>query len=104
MALHETRVDLKKEPSHDWASLIAYVRFPENIDNQLQDAQLKVVFGSMTTTNKWVEHILKNLEKIPDDQKIKAFEEVRIRIDRSIDQLSSYLDESKTKSKLDTKE
>src|SRR5690606_18292856 len=56
-ALHETRVALKREQSHDWASLIAYARFPEDIEEQLQKSQLKWRFDSMKVSNSWVDHI-----------------------------------------------
>ncbi len=51
MALYETRIVLKKEPNHDWASLVAYARFPEDIDEQLQAANLKMLFNLMKVTN-----------------------------------------------------
>jgi hypothetical protein len=102
MALYKTRMALKRESTHDWASLVAYARFPENINEQLQDAQLKMAFALMRTTNAWVDHVFKYKTKIPDAETL--FNDLETRIVKSIEQLSQFLTNDKKKSILDTRE
>jgi CHAT domain len=101
MALYKTRMALKEDATHDWASLVAYARFPENINEQLQDAQLKMAFALMRTTNTWVDHMFKYKTEIPDAETL--FNDLETRIVKSIDQLSQFLTDDKKKSILDTR-
>lgn len=91
-ALYETRIALRKEPTHDWASLVAYARFPEDIEEQLQDAKLKTLFGSMKVTNEWVDHVFKFWDRIDPPNKERALKELEKRLTRSIGDLSNLLD------------
>lgn len=101
MALYEARMNLKKESSHDWASLVAYARFPEDINEQLQDADLKNAFSTMKVTNAWVDHVFKFWGKIDDAKKEPALKELEQRLTRSIESLSAYLNpENNMESKL----
>ncbi|MCW3107412.1 MAG: hypothetical protein JWQ09_1918 [Segetibacter sp.] len=91
MALYETRMKLKQEDTHDWASLVAYARFPEDINEQLQAASLKNLFGSMKVTNAWVDHVFKLWEKIDASNKEAALDELGKRLTKSIEDLSAFL-------------
>ena len=97
MALYEARIDLNKDQTHDWASLVAYARFPNDIDEQLQTANLKLLFGSMKVTNAWVDHVFRYWEKIETGKKEKALQELETRLDRSIAELSKFLNEENKK-------
>jgi hypothetical protein len=92
IALYETRVALKKEQSHDWSSLIAYARFPEDIEDQLQCSQLKWRFDSMKVSNSWVDHIFKYWEDIPEEQLEGLFSKIKDRLVGSIEGLMELLD------------
>lgn len=101
MALYETRMKLKQESSHDWASLVAYARFPEDINEQLQAANLKKLFGSMKVANAWVDHVFKFWIKIDKPNKESALQEVEKRLAKSIEGLSALLNpENNTESTL----
>lgn len=91
LALYHTRVELKKEQNHDWASLVAYARFPEDIEDQVASAKLKLLFGSMKITNAWADHVFKFWANLEEDQKESALKEVKTRLSRSIADLSKYL-------------
>jgi hypothetical protein len=104
IALYKTRIALKAEQGHDWASLVAYARFPEDINQQLQDAQLKMAFRLMKTTNLCVDHVLKHKEQMASNESEAAFNDLQLRLDKSINQLSDFLCESKTESTLLTRE
>lgn len=92
MALYEARMELRKQQNHDWASLVAYSRFPEDLEEQLGWARLKQLFGSMKTTNAWVDHLFKYWDKLEDGQKEKALNDTKIRLEGSISDLAAHLD------------
>lgn len=94
IALYEARLALKKEPYHDWASLIAYARFPENINEQLKTTKLKMAFGSMKTTTAWVDHVLKQLDTITPEKKESIFATLEEKLDNSIKELSDFFAET----------
>lgn len=104
VALYKTRIVLKEDSTHDWASLVAYARFPENINEQLQDAQLKIAFTLMRTTNAWIDHAFKYKSQISDADAEKLFSDLQERLLKSIAQLSQFLSDDKKKSILDTRE
>jgi hypothetical protein len=91
VALYKTRMALKDNQTHDWASLLAYARFPEDINEQLQATRLKMLFDSMRTTNIWVDHVFKYKEKIPEEKKEQALKGLENRLKNSISELSSYI-------------
>lgn len=90
-ALYETRRALKDEPSHDWASLVAYARFPDDINEQLIGARLKTLFGSMKVANAWVDHVFRYWSSLENEQKKSALRELDERLSKSIDALSTLL-------------
>lgn len=96
-ALYHTRMVLREDLTHDWASLIAYTRFPDDINEQLQDAQLKIRFATMKTTNIWVDHVFRYIHKIPVKERAQALEQLETRLNGSIDQLSLLLAEENKK-------
>ena len=101
MALYETRIELKKASNHDWASLVAYARFPEDINEQLQAANLKMLFNSMKITNAWVDHAFKFLEKIEPGNREPILLDLENRLTQSIEELSKFLNpENKRESNL----
>ena len=100
MALYETRIELKKASNHDWASLVAYARFPEDINEQLQAANLKMLFNSMKITNAWVDHVFKFLEKIEPGNKEPALLNLENRLTQSIEELSKFLNPENKKESL----
>jgi CHAT domain len=104
IALYKARIALKQEQHHDWASLVAYARFPEEINQQIQDAQLKMAFALMQSTNSWVDLFLKTGNPVFPVQAGIAFQDLKPRIDRSIEQLEGFLTEDKAKSTLLTRE
>jgi hypothetical protein len=91
VALYETRMALKYNQTHDWASLLVYARFPEDINQQLQETRLKMLFGSMRTTNTWVDHVFRYKEKIPEEKREQALKGLENRLTNSISELSAYL-------------
>jgi len=97
MALYETRLDLIKEQNHDWASLVAYARFPEDINEQLQAVNLRMLFGSMKVTNAWVDHVFKFWKEIEDGQKEKVLQDLETRLNTSIKELYNFLDPGNSK-------
>jgi len=90
-ALHHARVKLKNNSNHDWASLVAYARFPEDINEQLQAIRLKMLFTSMKTTGAWVDHLLKYADLIAAEKKESIFKQIEDRLERSITELSEFL-------------
>ncbi len=92
LALYETRVALKKEQSHDWCSMIAYARFPDDIEEQLQSSQLKWRFDSMKVSNSWVDHIFKHWEELAEAQLKELFLKIKDRLLHSIEVLEKMLD------------
>jgi hypothetical protein len=97
VALYKTRIALKEDQNHDWASLVAYARFPKDINEQLQDTNLKMLFSSMRVTNAWVDHVFKFKEKIEPDKKEQALKQLEARLDKSINALSRFLKEENKK-------
>ena len=45
---------------HDWASLVAYARFPDDFEDQLKDNQLRIAFDLMKAANAWTDHLLRH--------------------------------------------
>ncbi|HTE24164.1 CHAT domain-containing protein [Flavitalea sp.] len=91
LALYEARIILSQEQSHDWASLIAYTRFPENIDEQLEASSLHLMFNSMRVTNAWVDHVFKFWDQLNDEERTRALQRLEERLSESIKQLSRHL-------------
>jgi hypothetical protein len=89
--LRNARLELRKNNSHDWASLLAYARFPEDIEEQLEDIRLKMLFSSMKVTAKWTDHVLKYMGEIPEDKRKDIFTDIENRLNKSISELSAYL-------------
>lgn len=71
---------------HDWASLIAYARFPDTFDEQLKDIRLKVAFAMMKVANTWSEALLKAGATDP-----AMAAQVSGRLDRAINRLEMLL-------------
>lgn len=95
----EALIDIRKDLSnhfHDWASLVALVRFPADIENQIQDSRLKLLFKAMKVAQTWSEYLSKNEAQIKPE-KIEALRStVDIRLAKAIDYLESYLEKGLT--------
>lgn len=91
-ALHHLRRSLKSEPqtkeTHDWASLVAYARFPEDLGRQLSWVRLDAVLREMKAVNVLADHVMKYREKVET-----TFESVGARLDESIKELERLLEE-----------
>jgi len=86
-ALYHLRQVLANNPdAHDWASLVAYARFPENLGAQLEAVRLVAVLEAMKTANAWTDHALKHREKIEN-----TFNDVSLRLDKAIQDLDQLL-------------
>ncbi|MVM28909.1 CHAT domain-containing protein [Spirosoma sp. HMF4905] len=59
-ALYYTRKAVNCPDIHDWASLVAYARFPDNFEDQLEDIQLKITLEIMKVANTWTDFALKD--------------------------------------------
>lgn len=90
-ALYEARIALVKNKTHDWASLLAYARFPEDIDEQLHAIELKMRFSGMKTTTAWIDHVLKNKDQLTDQEKKTIFQKLNLRLEIAIEELSAFL-------------
>ena len=93
IALYDTRRVLDDNNVHDWASLVAHVRFPKDMNEQLKDFKLKVLLESLKTSNAWSEHVLKYQHEIAVDKFGAVLEDISKRLDRSIKNLYNLLDE-----------
>jgi hypothetical protein len=91
IALYHVRNDLYKSAVHDWASLVAYVRFPEDIDEQLKENHLKILLQSLKTANAWSDHLLLYKDELAPEKKTVWFEHVGKRLDEAIKDLESLL-------------
>lgn len=97
-ALYQTRMDLFNSKTHDWASLVAYVRFPEDIDDQLIDNHLKILLQSMKTANAWADHLLKHKNDLNPETSAAVFTDINDRLDGSIKDLKAlFLTDINTK-------
>ena len=86
-ALYHLRQVLANNPDvHDWASLVAYARFPEDLGVQLEAVRLAAVLEAMKTGNAWADHALKHREKIEN-----TFSDVSLRLDKAIQDLEHLL-------------
>ena len=83
-ALYHTRKAVADKTVHDWASLVAEVRFPFNIDEQLKDYRLKQMLQSLKTSNAWAEHVLKYRNDISPQKFDAVLADVSERLDKSI--------------------
>lgn len=95
-ALYATRKAFFDNHTHDWASLVAYIRFPEDIDEQLKDNRLKIMLQLNKAANAWTDHILLHKDEM-DQEKVKSYyKEIDERLDNSISGLKKLF-ESGTK-------
>jgi len=99
-ALYQARIALRKNGTHDWASLVAYARFPEDVNVQAYAIWLKILFASMETTGKWVEHVVNNKNAIGKNEEV--FNMITSRLENSINELSVQLKAGTMESKLST--
>jgi CHAT domain len=87
-ALYHLREVLAQKPdAHDWASLVAYARFPEDFDDQLAEVRLATVLDAMKTANAWADHALAHREKIEN-----TFKDVGAQLDQAISDLEKLLE------------
>lgn len=91
IALYQTRNDLFNSTIHDWASLLAYVRFPEDIDEQLKENHLKILLQSLKTANAWSDHLLQYKDELAPGKKAVWFENVDKQLDEAIKDLENLL-------------
>jgi len=85
-ALYYVRKAVYQPGIHDWASLVAYARFPDDLEDQLQDVQLKVALEIMKTANTWTDFLLKHGTANPDTYAL-----VESRITKAISKLETLL-------------
>lgn len=99
IALYYTREALKNVDAnvHDWASLVAYARLPENIDEQLENIRLKIVLETMKTNNGWSDHVLLHGREVDKDKITAIFNDVKRAIETSIHDLIAILDQVPSK-------
>ncbi len=93
IALYYTREALKNVDLHvhDWASLVAYARFPDDIDAQLKAVQLKMRLEALRINNGWADHLLFNINTIAKPRKAELLEKVKRSINTSIEELVTFL-------------
>ncbi|HMK24995.1 MAG TPA: CHAT domain-containing protein [Chitinophagaceae bacterium] len=94
LALYETRAALAADKVHDWASLVAYARFPEDIDEQMKDISLKRMLEFMKTANALTDHVIKYMNVLKKEHAETSFTEVNDRLDSSIEKLTTLLEET----------
>jgi hypothetical protein len=86
-ALYELRKVLFDGKAVDWASLVAYVRFPEDIGEQLKANRLKMLLEAMKTANKWADHIVRYKNEIGSDRVVEECDKVTFHLDKAINDL-----------------
>ena len=93
IALYYTREALKNVDLHvhDWASLVAYARFPDDIDVQLKDVQLKMRLEALRINNGWADHLLLNISAIKKERRADLLEKVKLSINTAIQELVNFL-------------
>ena len=96
-ALYYARKAIADKTIHDWASLVAHVRFPADIDEQLKDYKLKVMLGSLKTSNAWSEHLLTYRDKISPEKLKMTLENISLRLDKSINDLNHLFTQGTSK-------
>ena len=93
-ALYDTRSAINTAGTHDWASLVGYARFPEDIDDQMKDVRLKIMLQFMKTSNALADHVIRNISNLKKENTEAAFQEVSNRLNQSITNLTSLIDQS----------
>ncbi|WP_153796933.1 CHAT domain-containing protein [Foetidibacter luteolus] len=93
-ALYFTREKLDAGNVHDWASLVAYARFPEDVDEQMKDVELRIKLEFMKTSNALTDHVLKHLDAIKDNAD-EELEKVSQRMEKSIADLTALVQTAK---------
>ncbi|MBD2753434.1 CHAT domain-containing protein [Spirosoma validum] len=91
MALYFSREAVVQPDIHDWASLIAYARFPDDFDQQLKDVQLKAAFNLLKVANSWSDYLLETVN--PENTTYNLVEE---RLNGAITKLENLLDQNKS--------
>ncbi len=76
-ALYEAREALDNPLRHDWASLVAYTRFPQDIEEQLTANKLSLMFAKMRVMSTWADHVAKN---VGDDVKRSIYDDISTRL------------------------
>ena len=89
IALYQTRNDLFNSSVHDWASLVAYVRFSEDIDEQLKDNHLKILLLSLKTVSAWSDHLLQYKDELAPEKNTEWFKAVGERLEDAIKNLEN---------------
>lgn len=96
IALYDARIALASENKvHDWASLVAYTRFPDDINEQMKNVKLKLWLRFIETANGLADHINRNIN-VYNKQEIEAnFNEVEKRFNWAIENFLILIDEYK---------
>ncbi len=85
-ALYYTRKAVDQADIHDWASLVAYARFPDDLDDQLQDVQLKIALEIMKAATTWADFLLRHGTGKPETYAL-----VESRLNEAISRLETLL-------------
>lgn len=91
-ALYDTRLALDAAGTHDWASLVAYARFPEDIEGQIKDICLKILLAFLRTANALADHVIRHMDGIRPQTIDRYFDEVSQRLDTAIAELTALID------------
>lgn len=86
IALYYARNAVSQGEFLDWASLVAYARFPDDLDEQLDKAQLQLVLEMMKTATAWTDYLLAHPPASPD-----TYTMVQARLDAAIGRLEDLL-------------
>lgn len=91
-SLYDTRKELFDNTNHDWASLIAYTRFPDDINQQLRRYRLNTYLEALKTSNRWSDHIILHKDSIGQDKMELELVFISLRLDKSITSLERLFD------------
>lgn len=80
------KLQLDHPNTHDWGSLVAYARFPEDLDQQLEWVRLKLLLARLKSAHAWVDHVLRHQQKIE-----QTFGDVEDRLNTAIETLETIL-------------
>ncbi|MBO0932535.1 CHAT domain-containing protein [Fibrella aquatilis] len=86
IALYYARNAISQGDFLDWASLVAYARFPDDLEEQLDKAQLQLVLEMMKTATAWTDYLLAHPPAQQD-----TYTMVQARLDAAIGKLEDLL-------------
>lgn len=77
------RLASEQPQHHDWASMVFFVNFPDDLSEPLRDFQIRQASESVRISLDWADRLIRHQRRLPEESWQKKLEEVARRLQRA---------------------